>query len=193
MKSIHFVLDKHLIKMTDLSDTFNVLNLDAWHATDTDLFSYAKTPIQNTFFTKNSDLIGKALRRAIIYFAETINDIDRRSCTLGDEFRSTRTHKYHIPSPADDKTCETTLMEITTYAPIAFDYMRTNIGMTRNDFQSSFRQNELINFANTGKSGSQMYKTHDDVSVIIRFFLSIEIIKFRFMLLKQCVIMKLNF
>ncbi len=152
--------------MADLPDAFNVLNLDAWNPIDLGLLSYAKTPMQNTFFTKNSDLIGKALRKAIIYFAETINDIDRRSCTLGDEFRSTRTHKYHIPSPADDKKSEPTLIEITTFAPIAFDYMRENIGITRNDFQSAFRQNELVNFANTGKSGSQMYKTHDDVSMI---------------------------
>jgi len=60
-------------------------------------------------------------------------------------------------------------MEITTFAPIAFEYMRTMIGITRNDFQSSFNDNELINFTNTGKSGSQMYKTQDDVSEMILF------------------------
>jgi hypothetical protein len=150
--------------MTDHTDTFSVLNLDAWNATETGVFSYIKTPIQQTFFNNNSDLIGKALRQAIIYFADTLNSIDRTSCILGNEFRTTRTHKYQLPGPSTEKSSETTLIEITTYAPIAFEYMRTIIGMTRNDFHSSFNHGEFINFANTGKSGSQMYKTHDDVS-----------------------------
>jgi 1-phosphatidylinositol-4-phosphate 5-kinase len=152
--------------MNELSDTLSVLNLEAWNATDTGVLSYIKTPIQQTFFNNNSDLIGKALRQAIIYFVNTLNDIDRESCILGTEFRSTRTHNYQIPSPTDDKTSESTLIEITTYAPIAFEYMRTILGITRNDFQSSFNDGELINFSNTGKSGSQMYKTQDDVYII---------------------------
>jgi hypothetical protein len=158
--------------MNELTDTISVLNLDAWNATDTGVLSHIKNPSQQKFFTNNSDLIGKALRQAIIYFAETLNTIDRTSCILGNEFRSTRTHRYQLSSPSDEKTSETTTtttMEITTFAPIAFEYMRTMIGITRNDFQSSFNDNELINFTNTGKSGSQMYKTQDDVSEMILF------------------------
>ena len=169
--------------MTDLSDTINVVTLETWSATDNGLLSYVKTPVQNTFFTKNSDLIGKALRQAIIYFDQTLNEIDRRSCIMGTEFRSTRTHRYQLPNSTNPS--ETTLMEITTYAPIAFDYMRTMIGISRNDFQTSFSQNELINFANTGRSGSQMYKTHDDVSDSISyFFLLIELRSFQVYIIK---------
>jgi hypothetical protein len=163
--------------MNELTDTINVLSLEAWNATETGVLSYVKTPIQRTFFTSNSDLIGKALRQAIIYFAETLNTVDRVSCIVGNEFRSTRTHRYPLPSPPDlVKPSETVLMEITTFAPLAFDYMRTMIGITRNDFQSSFNNGELINFANTGRSGSQMYKTQDDVRKIIKFSIFIKII-----------------
>lgn len=150
--------------MTELSDIVSILSLDTWNATDTGVLSYMKTPMQQTFFTNNSDLIGKALRQAIIYFDDTTSITDRTACIIGNEFRSARTHKYSIPSPADSNTSEPTTMEITTYAPIAFEYMRTIIGITRHNFQLSFDAGELINFANTGKSGSQMYKTPDDVS-----------------------------
>jgi hypothetical protein len=150
--------------MNEATDTTSVLSLEAWNATDTSVLSYIKTPIQQTVFTNNSDLIGKALRQSIIYFAETLNSNDRSTCILGNEFRSTRTHKYHVLSSTDEKTSETTVpLEITTFAPIAFEALREIIGITRNDFQSSFNIDELINFANTGRSGSQMYKTHDDV------------------------------
>ncbi|UJR33051.1 hypothetical protein I4U23_020510 [Adineta vaga] len=153
--------------MNEITDTVNLLNLDAWNASETSVLSYIKSPIQNTFFANNSELIGTALRQSIIHFAETLNTTDRFSCILGNEFRSTRTHKYQVSCPPDHKTGETTTpMEITTFAPIAFEYLRTIVGITRNDFQSSFNQNELINFANTGRSGSQMYKTQDDVYVI---------------------------
>ncbi|CAF3415746.1 unnamed protein product [Rotaria sp. Silwood1] len=154
--------------MNDLTDTLSILSLEDWNATDTGVLSHIKTPIQNTFFSSNSDLIGKALRQSIIYFAETLNIVDRSSCIFGNEFRSTRTHKCQLLRTSDEKTSETTTIpiEITTYAPIAFEYMRTVIGITRNDFQTSFNCDELINFANTGRSGSQMYKTADDVYII---------------------------
>lgn len=147
--------------MSELTDILGVLNLETWDATGTSVLSYLKTPIQQNFFTANSELIGKVLRRAIIYFDDTTEEIDRKSCAIGNEFRSLRTHKYPLPPPADSKT--PTIMEITTYAPIAFKYMRTNIGITQGDFQHSFDDGEFMNFVNTGKSGSQMYKTHDDV------------------------------
>jgi len=159
--------------MNEITDTINILNLEAWIATETGVLSHMKTPIQQTFFTNNSELIGKALRQSIIYFAETLNTVDRVSCILGNEFRSTRTHKYHIIHS------ETTTIEITTLAPIAFEYIRSTIGITQQDFQSSFNNGELMNFTNTGKSGSQMYKTHDEVKTIYIFrFSSIERILF---------------
>lgn len=143
--------------MTEIPDILGILNLDTWNATDTNIFSYLKTPIQQTFFTSNSHLIGKTLRQAIIYFSDTLNSIDRIFCTLGNEFRSTRTRKYQIIHS------ETTTIEITTLAPIAFEYLRSSIGITRQDFRESFHNDELRNFNNTGKSGSQMYKTSDEV------------------------------
>ena len=183
--------------MTDAgADSIGVLNLNAWNASDTSLFSYAKTPIQQTFFTNNSDLIGIALRNSIIYFAETTTDVDRPACVLGNEFRSTRTHRYQVPRVIDDKAPELVTMEVTTFAPIAFDYIRSVIGITRNDFRQSFDHSDLINFANTGRSGSQMYKTTDDVSeayseVVLRFD-SIRSFS-RSTLSKPYVITKLNF
>jgi len=149
--------------MNEINDTFGILNLDTWNATDTNVLSYLKTSIQQTFFSNNSHLIGKILRQAIIYFSDTLNSIDRTISTFGNEFRSTRTHKYQIIHS------ETTTIEITTLAPIAFEYLRSTIGITRQDFQSSFNNGELINFINTGKSGSQMYKTYDEVKKKIYF------------------------
>lgn len=150
--------------MTDLPDTTNLLNLEAWNATESGVLSYIKTPIQNTFFANNAALIGTALRQSIIYFAETLTSDDRFSCVLGNEFRSARTHRYHVSYPSEGKTGETTTpMEITTFAPIAFEELRSVVGITRGDFLTSFGDGDLVNFANTGKSGSQMYKTQDDV------------------------------
>lgn len=178
--------------MSKQPDTVSTVNVEAWDATNHGLLSYVKTPIQTTFFVNNSDLIGKALRQAIIYFTNTLATADQRTCVLGNEFRSTRTHRYHLPPPADSKTSEMTLMEITTYAPIAFDYMRTMIGILRNDFLSSFSNGELLNFANTGRSGSQMYKTPDDVSIFL-VISSNSMIRFSVISSKQCVIMKRNY
>ncbi|CAM2715599.1 unnamed protein product [Rotaria socialis] len=153
--------------MAEQTDTFNILNIDEWSSKETGVISYIKTPIQNLVFTNNSDEIGKTLRHAIIYFAETLSETDRSSCILGDEFRSTRTHRYKLPRSSDGKTLETvTTMEVTTFAPIAFEYMRSMIGITPKDFHSSFSNDKFLNFANTGRSGSQMYKTYDDVYII---------------------------
>lgn len=152
--------------MSDVPDTISIVTLETWDAKENGLLSYVKTPIQTNFFANNSDLIGKALRQAILYFTNTVIDADQHTCVLGTEFRTTRTHRYQLPPPADGKTSESTLMEVTTFAPIAFDHMRSIIGISRNDFLSSFDAGELINFANTGRSGSQMYKTLDDVSMI---------------------------
>jgi hypothetical protein len=146
--------------MYEITDTLGNINLDTWSATDTNVFSYLKTPMQQTFFANNSQLIGKILRQAIIYFSDTLNTIDRISSTFGNEFRSTRAHKYQVIHS------EITTIEITTLAPIAFEYIRSTIGITQQDFQSSFNNEELKNFINTGKSGSQMYKTHDEVKII---------------------------
>ena len=186
------VLDFHTINMSKEVDTISTVNVETWDATNHGLLSYVKTPIQTTFFVNNSDLIGKALRQAIIYFANTLAEGDQRTCVLGNEFRSTRTHRYHLPPPADGKTSEMTLMEITTYAPIAFDYIRTIIGISRHDFLSSFSNGELLNFTNTGRSGSQMYKTPDDVSIFFDIP-SISCARFRFISSKQCVTMKRNY
>ena len=150
--------------MADTSDTLGMLNLDTWNAIDTGILSYVKTPMQQTAFNNNSDLIGKALRHSILYFADTVNTIDRPGCILGNEFRSTRTHRYQTVSVSDEKGSEAATLEITAFAPIAFEYIRSAVGITRQDFQSSFNQGDLVNFANTGRSGSQMYKTLDDVS-----------------------------
>jgi hypothetical protein len=152
--------------MNELTDTLNILNLEAWNATETSVLSYMKTPFQHNFFSNNSELIGTALRQSIIYFAETVNTVDRPACMLGNEFRTTRTHRYQVLCPSNEKSSETTTpMDITTYSPIAFEYLRTIVGISRNDFHSSFNDGELINFANTGRSGSQMYKTQDDVRI----------------------------
>jgi hypothetical protein len=143
--------------MNEIPDTLGILNLDTWNATDTNVFSYLKTPIQQTSFTNHSHFIGKTLRQAIIYFSETLNSIDRPSCAIGNEFRSTRTRRYQIIHS------ETTTVEITILAPIAFEYLRSAIGIKRHDFQASFQNGEFLDFANTGKSGSQMYKTYNEV------------------------------
>jgi hypothetical protein len=164
--------------MTETNDTLGVLNLDAWTATDANVFSYLKTPIQQTFFANNSHLISKILRQAIVHFSDTVNSIDRSSCALGNEFRSTRTRKYQVIHS------ETTTIEITTLAPIGFEYLRSAIGITQHDFQASFNSGELTNFVNTGKSGSQMYKTQDEVKRIFSFSSNAEIV-FRFILSKH--------
>lgn len=162
-----FISFRSITMTSEGGDTIGVLNLNTWNATETSVLAYAKTPIQQTFFTNNSDLIGKALRNSINYFVDTLNELDRPACVLGNEFRSTRTHRYQVPRMIEDKAPELVTMEVTTFAPIAFEYIRSVIGITRNDFQQSFKESELINFANTGRSGSQMYKTTDDVSELI--------------------------
>ena len=58
-------------------------------------------------------------------------------------------------------------MEIKIFAPIAFECTRTIIGIKHDDFLSSFQNGDLIHFFNTEKSGSQMYKTQDDVNKTI--------------------------
>ena len=145
------------------ADTIGVVNLETWNATETGVFSYVKTPIQQSSFSNNSDLIGRALRQSIVYFADTLNELDRTSCVLGNEFRSTRTHRLQMSRTTEEKTTDLVTIDITTFAPIAFENIRSVVGITKNDFYTSFNQTELVNFANTGKSGSQMFKTLDDV------------------------------
>ncbi|CAF4164790.1 unnamed protein product, partial [Rotaria magnacalcarata] len=65
--------------MDELTDTFKILNTNDWCSKEAGVISYIKTPIQNFVFTNNSDEIGKTLRHAIIYFAETLNEADRSS------------------------------------------------------------------------------------------------------------------
>jgi hypothetical protein len=149
------------------TDTFGIVNFDTWQTLDIGLLSYIKTPLQQTYVTNNSDLIARTLRQSILYFAQTLSSIDRSSVILGNEFCSTRTHKYQVSRSKTDKTSDLVTVELTTYAPIAFESIRSVVGITRDNFHSSFDQGDLLSFANTGRSGSQMFKTQDDVGTIL--------------------------
>ncbi|CAF0920356.1 unnamed protein product [Didymodactylos carnosus] len=153
------------ISQTDILQTLNRINFDSWNSTDSNVLSYLKSPIQHAAFAANSDTIGKTLRQSIIHFLDTI-DIDRKNVLKDDEFRSTRTKHYEILEQSNNNNNNKTTIEITNLAPLAFEQLREKIHISRQDFRSSFADGDLINFANTGKSGSQMYKTYDDVYIL---------------------------
>ncbi|CAF1289827.1 unnamed protein product [Didymodactylos carnosus] len=146
----------------DLSQTLGVINVDAWNSTDSNILSYLKSPMQQSAFSTNSNIIGKTLRNAIINFLDTF-DIDHTNMTKDNVFRSTRTKQYEVLEQPSNKT---TTIEITNLAPVAFENLRESIQISRQNFRASFADGDLINFVNTGKSGSQMYKTFDAVYVL---------------------------
>ena len=141
-----------------MSEVLGILDIEKWTAIDMNVLSGLKTPIERIFSTDNSHLIREVLRQAICSFSETINSIDRKFCTLANEFRSTRTRKYLI------RHSETTNSEITTFAPIAFECLRTRMGIRPMEFQASFHDGDLLEMTKTGKSDSQMYRTSDEVN-----------------------------
>lgn len=137
-----------------MSEILGILDIEKWTTIDMNVLSCLKTPIERIFSTANSRLI----RQAICFLSETIDTIDRKFCTLANEFRSTRTRKYSI------RHSETTNIEITTFAPIAFECLRTRMGILPMEFQASFHDGDLLEMTKTGKLNSQMYKTSDEVN-----------------------------
>jgi hypothetical protein len=157
------------------SITEGVYSSDLWNRFDCHFGSYVKSPIQLRFLSSKTDLIGRALRFAIVDLLEylTRNSTEHNendTTVLGTEHHVYHSGHYRL-SINDNNHYDCTEIKqhddqirltISSLAPAIFWQLRHDIGINHVEFSRSFTQSTLKDFTNPGKSGSLMYKTGDE-------------------------------
>jgi hypothetical protein len=155
--------------------TEGLFNIDLWNPVDCHLISYVKSPILLHFLSSKAEIIGRALRYAIVDLFDHISHqsnkyIENETTVIGTEHRLYHSRRYTFSS-IDNEYQYSALnniieLEISSLAPTVFYQLREDIGISNNDFIQSFSKHHLEDFTNPGKSGSVMYKTSDDLFIL---------------------------
>lgn len=155
-----------------------LLNSDLWDRLDLHLGSYVKSPIHLRYLSTKTFIIGQALRTAIIdlldHTKKTLVECKEDNVTtLGEENRLYHSRQYKLCLKDDNATSskpddedEASNVEICSLAPTMFYQLREDINISNAQFRHSFGENYLKDFTNPGKSGSLMYKTHDELFLL---------------------------
>ncbi len=153
-------------------------NEDLWDRFDFHLGSYVKSPLQLRYVSSKTSIIGRALRHAIVDLLDNITNkssehIENETTVIGTEHRVYHSRNYTLKVKEDDfqdpelnDNKDTIDFEISSLAPIIFSQLREDIGISNKNFRQSFTEHHLKDFTNPGKSGSLMYKTHDDLFLL---------------------------
>lgn len=155
-----------------------VYSADLWDRLDFHWGSYVKSPLQLRFLATKTSLIARALRTAIVdlldHLGPSCNEyIENETTVLGTEHRTFHSVQYRMS--VDDETNQFAevvdandeiRLEIAAVAPTVFDQLRKGIGISYEQYRQSFSEMSLKDFTNPGKSGSLMYKTHDDLFIL---------------------------
>lgn len=155
-----------------------VYSVDLWDRLDFHWGSYVKSPLQLRFLSTKTTLIGRALRDGIVSLLNCIasspdNYVENETTILGTECRLYHSAQCRIlindlkdqfPEMIDPNN--EMRLEISSLAPTVFHQLRKDIGIDPDEFLRSFSKKSLKDFTNPGKSGSLMYKTHDDLFIL---------------------------
>ncbi|CAF4574718.1 unnamed protein product [Rotaria sp. Silwood2] len=157
---------------------------DLWKPFNCHLASYIKSSLQLRFINSKTSIISQALRHAIVDLLYNITQhpneyIENETTVVGTEHRiyHSRRYLYNLntnrvqrtnanddDSPeGDDNEIE---FEISSIAPTVFYELREDIGISNIDFRRSFSKHHLKDCTNSGKSGSLMYRTFDDLYLL---------------------------
>ena len=170
--------DKHSMALNREEITEGLYSVDLWDRLDFHLASYVKTPLQLHFVSSKTALIGRALRHAIVDLLDHISTnpaehVENDITVIGTEHRLFHSGQYKVKindeanqfaeiKDDDDKI----RLDISSLAPTVFHQLREDIGISNEEFRRSFFAAPLKDFTNPGKSGSLMYKTHDDLFIL---------------------------
>jgi hypothetical protein len=150
---------------------------DLWNPFDCHIPSYVKSSVQLRFMSSKTLIIGRVLRHAIVDLLDNISKksnehIENETTVIGTEHRlyhlrrytlKSKNNEYHYSDLINDGNIE---LEISSLAPTIFYQLREDIDISNKDFRQSFSKHHLKNFTNSGKSGSLMYKTFDDLFIL---------------------------
>ncbi|CAF2226145.1 unnamed protein product [Rotaria magnacalcarata] len=155
-----------------------LLNIDLWDRLDFHLGSYVKSPIQLRYVSSKTSTIGRALQLSIVDLIDHVKrkftDYTEDNATLlGTENRLYHSRQYslnakdvNIESFQSNGIDDKLNIEISSLAPTIFYQLREDIGISNEKFRQSFSEHDLKDFINTGRSGSLMYKTSDNLFIL---------------------------
>ena len=158
--------------------TEGLYSVDLWDRLDFHFGSYVKSPLQLRFFSSKTALVGRALRHAIVDLLDHISTnpaghVENDVTVIGTEHRLFHSGQYKLKIHDEENQFaeikdddDQIRLEISSLAPTIFHQLRENIGISNADFRQSFSAAPLKDFTNPGKSGSLMYKTHDDLFIL---------------------------
>ena len=150
---------------------------DVWDRLDLHLKSYVKSPLQLRYVSTKTTPIGRALSSGVVDLLDNILNningyVENETAILGTENRISHSRNYRLKlneeksvgeAGDDDDELE---CQITSIAPTVFAQLRQDIGISNANFRQSFAEQPLKDFTNSGKSGSLMYKTFDDLFIL---------------------------
>ncbi|CAF1038839.1 unnamed protein product [Rotaria sp. Silwood1] len=155
-----------------------ISNMDLWDLFDFHLGSYVLSPLQLRYVSSKTSIIGRALCQGVIDLLDNITknlneQIENNTTVIGTEHRLYHSRNYsfkiqedNIESSVLNDNNDKIDFEISSLAPTVFYQLREDIGISNEKFRESFSKNSLKDFTNPGKSGSLMYKTHDDLFIL---------------------------
>ncbi|CAF1010081.1 unnamed protein product [Rotaria sordida] len=155
-----------------------VLNIDVLNRLDFHAASFVKAPITLRYVSSKTSAIGPALCHGII---DLLDHVTKRfheykeddTTSFGNENHLYHSCQYTLNVKEDNiQFAELTNnddkinIEISSLAPTMFYQLREDIGISNEKFRQSFSEYNLKDFTNTGRSGSLMYKTYDQLFIL---------------------------
>ncbi|CAF1164405.1 unnamed protein product [Rotaria sordida] len=155
-----------------------IINIDLLDLLNFHGVSFVQTPITLRYVSSKTSILGPALCHGIIDLLDHLTKIfneykEDDTTTFGNENHLYHSCQYTLNVKEDNiQFVELTNhndkihIEISSLAPTIFYQIREDIGISNEKFRQSFSEYNLKDFTNTGRSGSLMYKTHDQLFIL---------------------------
>ncbi|CAF5031441.1 unnamed protein product, partial [Rotaria sp. Silwood1] len=155
-----------------------LFNVDVSDRLDFHAASFVKAPITLRYVSSKTSVIGPALCHGIVdlldHVTKRFNEYQEDdTTTFGNEHHLYHSCQYTFNVKEDNiQFAELTNnddkinIEISSLAPTIFYQLREDIGISNEKFRESFSEYNLKDFTNTGRSGSLMYKTNDQLFIL---------------------------
>ncbi|CAF4366416.1 unnamed protein product, partial [Rotaria sp. Silwood2] len=140
--------------------------------------SFVTAPIALRYVSSKTSVIGPVLCKGIVdlldHVTKRFNEYQEDdTTTFVNEHNLYHSCQYTLNIKEDNiefreltNNNDTINIEVSSLAPTIFYQLREDIGISNEKFRTSFSEYNLKDFTNTGRSGSLMYKTYDQLFIL---------------------------
>ncbi|CAF4891815.1 unnamed protein product [Rotaria sp. Silwood1] len=156
----------------------SLLDIDVLDQLDFHAASFVTAPITLRYVSSKTSVIGPTLCHGIVdlldHVTKKFNEYKEDDITVfGNEHHLYHSCQYTLNVKEDNiqfaeliNNDDKIHIEISSLAPTIFYQLREDLGISNEKFRQSFSQYNLKDFTNTGRSGSLMYKTDDQLFIL---------------------------